>query len=187
VAHATRRPARPPKDLAAKELDQLWANLAGADAPKAHTAIWALSAHPKQAVQLFNERLQPAAPTDPKHIQKLITDLDSGTFAVREAAAKELKKLGLEAEPALRQVLTKNPSPEVRRRVESLLATPAPWVEESPEALRRLRAIQVLAHIGDTEAQLVLATLAKGAPTARATREAALLLERLAKQTTATP
>jgi WD40 repeat protein len=187
VAHVTRRPAPPAKELSAKELDQLWADLAGADAPKAHTAIWTLSARPKQAVLLLNERLQPAAPTDPKHIQKLITDLDSSTFSVREAAAKELKKLGLEAEPALRQALIKNPSLEVRRRVETLLSTPAPWVEESPEALRRLRAVQVLAHIGNIEAQQVLATLAKGAPTARATREAALILERLANQTAAPP
>ena len=55
------------------------------------------------------------------------------------------------------------------------------------EALRVLRAIEVLEQIGTPEAQNVLKTLAEGAPEVRRTREAKAACERLAKRSRALP
>jgi hypothetical protein len=68
-----------------------------------------------------------------------------------------------------------------------LLATPAPWVNDAPAALRRNRAIQVLERIVSPEARLGLETLAKGVPTARETQNAKVALERLANQSSSRP
>jgi hypothetical protein len=49
----------------------------------------------------------------------------------------------------------------------------------TPDALRQLRAIQVLEQIGSPEARQILVALAQGAPAAPATRDAAAALARL--------
>ncbi len=75
---------------------------------------------PEQAVALLKERLSAAAEPDPQRIPRLIADLDSNRFAVRQRAWEELKKLGQQAEPALQAVLKGLSSLEMRRRVELL-------------------------------------------------------------------
>jgi hypothetical protein len=52
----------------------------------------------------------------------------------------------------------------------------------SPEALRHLRAVEVLERIGNAEAREALEKLADGVPEARLTREAKLTLERMARR-----
>src|SRR5438874_3205783 len=58
---------------------------------------------------------------DEKAIKRWIGDLDSERFAVRDAAVKELAKLGNAAGAEFRRVLDGKPSAEVRRQVEMLL------------------------------------------------------------------
>ena len=111
-------------------------------------------------------------------MERLITDLDSDRFEVRDAAARELTQLGEQVEPALRRVLEGKPSPEARRRVEALLT--GPRRVRSPEGLRGLRAVQALECVGTAEARRVLEGLSRGAPEARLTREAKAALRRLA-------
>jgi WD40 repeat protein len=167
--------------LSDKELESSWNELAGADAAKAYRAIWALAAAPRQAVPWLAARLQPAAPPDAKRLARLIADLDSDEFAVREQAAGALKGLGESAGPALRRLLAGRPSAEVRRRVQQLLEDleqPANF----PERLRVLRAIEVLEHAGTAEAQRTLERLAAGMPEARVTEEAKQSLDRLVKR-----
>jgi WD40 repeat protein len=176
-------PPRPPKStLAADRLDQLWAALAGTDAVKAHAAIWTLAANPEQAVTLLSRRLRPAPPIDPQRLQALIAHLDNKQFAEREKASRELKKLGAGAEAALRAILKRPPSPEVRRRVEAILATPPPWPPQDADARRRTRAIQVLEGVGSPAAVRVLDKLAGGAGTARETDLAAAARQRLSQR-----
>jgi hypothetical protein len=163
-----RRPA-PSGPVQAKELDAAWADLASPDARKAHVAIWKLAAAPRQAVPFLSERLRPAATVPPERFQQLLADLNSNRFGQREAATKQLTDLEEQAEPALQEALKGNPSPEQRRRIESLLA--GPGVVRSPEKLRGLRAIQVLEQCHLPEARQVLEMLAKGAPEARLTQE----------------
>jgi WD40 repeat protein len=170
-------PAPVARELSGKELGALWSDL-GADARQSHRAIRALAAAPGQAVPFLAGRLRPAAALDAKRVERLITDLDSDRFEVRDAAARELTQMGEQVEPALRRVLEGKPSPEARRRVEALLT--GPRRVRSLEGLRGLRAVQALECVGTAEARRVLEGLSRGAPEARLTREAKAALRRLA-------
>jgi hypothetical protein len=169
--------------LDGKALEKLWADLSGDDAPKAYAAGWKLVAAPEKAITFMKDRLAPAVTPEPKRVRQLIADLDSDKFAVREQASKELEKLGEIVEPALRQALKGQPSPELRRRVETLLALPA--TVRSPEVLRRIRAIQVLERIGSADARHMLENVAKGAPAARESQDALAALQRLKTRSSA--
>ncbi|MGH7171594.1 MAG: WD40 repeat domain-containing protein, partial [Gemmataceae bacterium] len=159
-------------------LPRLWADLAGADAGKAFAARWTLAAAPDQALPLLRERLKPAQSADPQRLRRLLADLESDQFTVREKAQEELAKLSDLAEPALRKTLTGKPTLEVRRRVQVLLERLRGPVTR-PELLRSFRAVAVLEDIGMPKARRVLQELAKGAPEARLSREAKAALQRL--------
>jgi RNA polymerase sigma factor (sigma-70 family) len=168
--------------LAPKDLDRLWTTLAGDNAAQAYQAIGTLVVAPEQAVALVKERLRPVLEPNVQQINAWVTDLDSDQFAVREKATEELEQLGKRAEAALRKKLAAKPSVEVRQRIEQLLSK----VEElTPESFRALRAVEVLEHIGSSEAKKVLETLATGAEGFRLTREATASLERLNKRVVA--
>src|SRR5262249_9429641 len=118
------RPARPAQELAAKDLEALWADLAGDDAARAYAAVGKLAASPEQAGTLLRQHLPPApsaGAAQQKQIARLVAQLDDNNFGVREKASEELEKMGGAAEFALRQALEGEPSVEVRRRVEKLL------------------------------------------------------------------
>jgi RNA polymerase sigma factor (sigma-70 family) len=168
-----------PEAAAAKPLQTLWADLAGADARQAYRAVHGLAAARAPAVAYLKEHMQPVPEVEPGRVARLLAELDGNEFAVREAAAKELAALGERVEPALRQALKEKPSAEVRRRVEALLA--ALKGVPPPNTLRALRAVWVLERVGTPEARQLLGALAKGAPAARQTAEAKAVLDRLDK------
>jgi hypothetical protein len=166
----------------AQEMERLWDDLAGRDAARAYGAVWALTAAPERAVPFLKERLR-ADSGDARRIRRLIADLDDRRFAVREAASRDLARLGPAAAPALRDALRDTPSPEVQKRITTLLAGVAevgPLVR-STEELRAVRAVQALEYIGTAGARDVLRTLAAGAPGARVTDDARASLERLSR------
>jgi WD40 repeat protein len=167
------------KELDAEMLDQLWVALAGSDAAKAHAAMWTLTAHAEAAIVLLQRNLRATSPVDPQRLRMLIADLDHAQFAQRQKASEELKKLGAAAEESLRDTLKRSPSLEARRSMEAILATPPPWPPQEADALRRMRAIQVLERIGSAAAGQILEKLARGAPTARETQLAASARNRL--------
>jgi WD40 repeat protein len=162
-----------------RNMETLWADLAGDDASRAYRAGWLMAEEPGRSIPLLKEKLQPVILKDAPRIQRLIADLDSDEFAVRDRAYKDLAEFGAGAEPALRQVLDTKPSLEVRRRVERLVAQLSGW---SREKLRGWRALAVLECIGTREAREVLKSLAKGEPEALLTKEAKTSLERLVKR-----
>src|SRR5439155_24018408 len=59
---------------------------------------------------------------DEKEVTKLIAELDSNQFTVRQKALAELEKLGQRAETMLRQKRSAKPSLEVAKRIDELLA-----------------------------------------------------------------
>jgi RNA polymerase sigma factor (sigma-70 family) len=162
---------------AAKDLPSLWADLAGDDAPKVYRAVYDLASD--AGVAYLKEHLQPVREVEPRHVQRLLADLDGEEFATRERAAKELTALGERVEPALRGAMKESPSAEVRNRAEELLA--AIKGVASRETLRELRAVWALERAGTPAARQLLGELAKGLPSARQTVRARAALERLNK------
>ena len=121
--------------------------------------------------------------------QWLVRDLDANRFAVRQAASRKLRALGLDAAPALCQALHDQPSLELRARVQDILAalpTRGRLVLGS-RALREARALQVLEAIGSAEARRALGALAEGAAGPLLAQEAKASLERLARRLPSSP
>jgi hypothetical protein len=175
------RRARPSRgQVGPKDLERWWADLAGPGGPNVHQAIWSLAAVPDQSVPLLRDRVRPAPASQRERIERLIADLDSDDFDVRQRASRELEGRAADAEPALLRALARGPSAEVRRRIEALLELPrgAP----PSEGLRPLRAVQVLERAASAEARQVLRDLARGEPDAPVTVEARAALARLARQ-----
>jgi hypothetical protein len=143
--------------------EALWEALSGEDSAAAYRAIRALANRPATAT-LLRDRLKGIAATDtfndePKRVAKLIDDLGSDAFAVREQASKDLRNLGQSIIPALRKAIDGTDNLEAKRRLQRLLdaAGKAP----SPELLRVGRALEALELMSAPEAQEALKTLEK--------------------------
>ncbi len=165
--------------LSAAEINARWNDLLG-DAPRAYRAVRKLAASPTPVVEFLRGRIKATAPADEKRIARLIAELDSDEFAVRQKAVTELENLGDLAAPACREALAGRPSLEVRRRLDRLRKKQfAEARKPSAERVRQLRALEVLELAGSTEARQLLATLAKGAAGSWLTEEAQAALARL--------
>jgi WD40 repeat protein len=184
VSDLVDRREEPPAALGAERLAALWNGLASDEAAKAYRAIQDLIAAPKQSVPFLTRRVQPQATITDERITQLIAELDNERFEKREEAAAELASLEKRAELLLRKTLANGPSPEVRRRIESLLGKLQGPVTFAP-TLRLVRTIEVLELAGTPEARQFLQKLATGAPDARLTRDAKAALERLQRMATA--
>ncbi|OWK35659.1 sigma-70 family RNA polymerase sigma factor [Fimbriiglobus ruber] len=170
-----------PAELAAREREELWAELASDGAARAQRSLWALAADPLGTVPFLAKQLQATVKrVEPEVIAKHIRDLDDQVFTTREKAYSELKLLGEIAEPALRAALKDAASPEVQRRIEDLLlALDAHNKNPSGLSLRGVRAVEVLEQIGTPDARKILKDLAAGAAGSSVTRDTRAALERL--------
>jgi RNA polymerase sigma factor (sigma-70 family) len=169
-----------PRPLAAEALKAFWADLASQDAERAHRAIGALTGAPQRSLPFLDAQIRSSTLADAPRVKRLILDLGSAKFAVREQATRELERLGETSEPALRKTLAARPAAEARRRVESLLAGEGGIIRSS-EALRVARAVEALDHVGSSEARKVLEALARDLPDTWAAQQAALSLGRWEK------
>jgi hypothetical protein len=166
------------------DIQDLWSALADNDAANAYQAIWRLAATPSRTVTFLREHLHPVGRTDGKTVERLIADLDSPVYRVRQKATQQLSNFGPLAAPALRKALTSQRSPEVQRRLQQVInLLDQPEALLSAEQLQALRAAEVLEMLGTPEARQLLETLANGAPEAALTQEAKASAERLAKRT----
>ena len=162
--------------LSSADLDTLWKTLDGTDGRKAEEVLRTLAARPAKAVPFLKEHVKPVAgaKADPARIQKLIADLDAPRYAVREAAMRELERIGGLARTAVEEALKKpTATPEVRERLEKLVdAVNKP--DTGAEWVRPLRAVEALERIGTPEAVAHLKALAAGgdAPPTRGAKEA---------------
>lgn len=143
-------PARP------AALTTLWDDLAK-DAATAHKAIAQLVVA-DGAVAFLGTRLQPVDKPSPAQLQTWITELGSDTFVTRDAADKNLRRVGGWFEEGLRRARDAAKDLEVRRRLDAILKH-VERVEDRPDDLRRLRGIEVLERIGTAEARKILAAL----------------------------
>jgi WD40 repeat protein len=167
-----------PARLTAEDLQALWGDLA-AEAVKADRAIWLLARAPRQSLPFLEARLKPVAPPDMQIVAKLLRELDSDQFANRDRADKALEKMGEAVEGALREALDRNPTLEVRLRLERILNQD----KEGKEVIRRLRATETVEHIGTSQARELLGSIAKGTPNPRVAKAAAAARRRITTQT----
>jgi hypothetical protein len=162
-----------------------WTDLAGADAVRGYSAVWLLAGDSQQALQLL-KRLRGIEPAPAEQTRKLLADLDSDEFSVRQEAIRKLQELGERAEPALAQALKANPPLETKRRVEKLMEALKGSDALSGEPLRAIRGVQVLEAIGTAQARSLLEALAGGVPNARLTCAARDALQRLKQRAAGT-
>ncbi len=156
----------------ARELEALWEDLTAVDPVRGYRATWALTGTPT-AASLLEGRVRPIPIVTDVRLKALLAELDGDEFRTREQATAELGRLAELAAPAMREILRRSPSPEVRRRVEGLLA----GLETGEYVLAR--ALEVLERLGTQEARRVLEAMAGGAPGARLTQGARAALERM--------
>jgi hypothetical protein len=142
-----------PPPLSEEELHALWIDL-GASRPPRHSMRWQTAA-PQSVVPFLKQRLKPALPREGR-VARLLDDLDSDEFAVREKASRELARMGQRVESVLRVALGEKPSAEKRRRVQALLkALPRPQRPRhgiAPEERRLLCVAILLDRIGTADA-----------------------------------
>jgi RNA polymerase sigma factor (sigma-70 family) len=140
-----------------------WADLASPDAATAYAAVWRIAdAADDVSLLLLKKHLRPITATETERIARLIADLDSNQFRVRDRAFKELSDLGHAARPALRAALAKKPSAESASRLEQLLSKPV-GPPSAGESLRTWRALAALEAKGTPAAAAFLKELAAGA------------------------
>jgi WD domain, G-beta repeat len=168
--------------ITADTLASMWNDLASTDAAKGYRAMATVMGHAESALPYLKERIKPAKATvDAATIERLIADLASEQFAVRDKAAKELSMLGDLAEVPLRSALEKKSTLEVRQRLQKLLGVlEAARANPPPEMLRLLRAVEAVESVGDKAARELLRTWADGVPGAVLTVEARAALVHLA-------
>ena len=160
-------PPKQARKLSARELNDLFTDLASDDGPRGYRATRMLAAGGNKTVAFLSDILQRLVKgAEAKRIAGLITQLEKSEFALRQQAQQKLAELGEFAEPALQQALQEKPSLEFRRRAEKLIA------QMGSTRWRLLRAVEVLEMIGTLEARRTLAMIAQGPPHAALTREA---------------
>jgi hypothetical protein len=163
--------------LSAAQLDDLWKALEAPDAKKAEAALRTLAARPADALPFLKAHVKPiqVEKPDPAKIDKMIGDLDSARYQVREAAMRDLERLGVLAYGPVKEALKKPTlTPEVRERLEKL-ADAVNKPDANAEWLPALRALEALERIGTPDAVAYLKELAAGgeAPPTRVAKEAA--------------
>jgi hypothetical protein len=168
--------ARPLTDLA---LDKLLTDLASEDGHVMYRALWTLSALPTETTTFLKARLASRRRDPQERLRQLVIDLDAADFERREAASRELGRLGMAAEATLKRAMAETKSGEVRSRVVSLLQSLQNRKFKDIGLLLDRRIVWVLERIGSQDARTILHELAKTDSTYSAAEEARIALERL--------
>src|SRR5262249_57464734 len=79
---------------------------------------------PARSLPMLEKRLTSSRPgvVSPTTLQRMVADLDSDEFEVREKATEELDRAGQQAQAALARLVSNPPSLEAKRRAQRLLA-----------------------------------------------------------------
>ncbi len=166
------------RPAAGKKPADAFADLRADDGPTVYRAVWSLANDPEAPARLRSQLPPAQVNADPRRVARLIADVDSSDFDVRDAAQRELAALGEGARPALTAALKEPPSLEASRRLHKLLdALETP----GPNELRVLRAVQAMALSGTPAARQLLREWADGTPGLRLTDAARAALARLGR------
>jgi WD40 repeat protein len=139
--------------------EAVWADLASNDAAAAFRSMRQLAVEPGQTTGWLRFAIRAAPPDD--RIARWIGQLDAPRYPTREAAQRELARLGHAARSALLAASRTELSAECRRRVEALLeGTRGP--DLSVDGIRIGRAVEVVERLGTPESVELLREWAGG-------------------------
>jgi hypothetical protein len=179
VIYSSRLELQPDKlEINAAEISKLWEDLQTNNSDTAEMLMWRLAGGGDSTVEFFRRHFMPIEKPDFKQIGTLIEQLDHDDFKIRDRASKELSKIGATAEDALVRA-SKSTSAEVRNRARLLLADIKNDQSSDPSIRRELRAVVVLARIGNPQAIEYLEELARSDEPSLRRRQARVALERL--------
>lgn len=154
-------PALPRAALTNEQLKQFWSVLSENDARRADAAMWTLVSAEGTSRFLQSTLVTKPVEVNEAVVEKLVVDLDSDEFIVREAAERELQIYGAAIAERLEKELADTESAEVRVRVVRLLkrisGTPGGL---SPQQLQAARGIHALACLGTPAAMDALKAVA---------------------------
>ena len=155
---------KPAKPLTDAERTAHWRNLTEVDTVKATTALRALLASAADSVAFLRKEAEAKATDEQtRRIDKLIAELDSDEFSVREAATAELKRIGTPTVAALEMAVKTTTSPEVQYRASAILRGIVGRVGTTPTAaIRAARAARILEQAYTAEADQLLEEMARG-------------------------
>src|SRR5204863_1733102 len=135
---------------ASDSAEALWSALGSNDVRAAYFAMQDLSAMGSEGIAMLQQRLQELVKSQaldvPQQITLLIRELDHDDFNRRDRASAQLAEFGTLATQSLREALEKDPTPEARQRLTTLLAAPA-QPQPQPERMQALRTIEILERI----------------------------------------
>jgi WD40 repeat protein len=151
-------------EMQAEEFLKVWEDLGSADPKRAQESVWRLTDNQAETVLQVKNVLRPVDFKDAECFDQLIAELDNEKYNRRELATKRLCGMGVLAEPALQQALEREPSEEMKARINKVLKLlPGNGIGDA-DTLRKLRAVWILYRIGTVEAWQVLEGFAQGAP-----------------------
>jgi WD40 repeat protein len=161
-------------------LAEWWDQLGDPDPKKAAGPLAALARGGENSAAFLRRRLADAPPVPADRVEKWVAELNSDTTAVRDAATRELEKVGGLAEPALRRALAAGPPAAAGDRMRQLLSPLlAPADRPPPDGLRVARGLDALEMAGDDPAREALRGLAADASDPRVRSGAAAAVLRL--------
>jgi HEAT repeat protein len=120
IAAIERAPSRP--DEAA--YTAWWTDLAGDDADKSVSAVWAFALAGEEGIAFLAKQpgyAEDKPETEAGRVGQLVKDLDDNQFRVREQASEKLMAMLPDVVPDLREALKTTTSKEVETRLEALL------------------------------------------------------------------
>lgn len=167
VERMVNRPLPAVEKPSKEDLIRWWTDLRDANPGVAYKAVWRFAAVQEQTLPCLADSLRPIKPLEANAVARMIADLESDQFPVRQKASRELERLGETVKEALRKERQRSISLEKATRIDRLLAKPP-----GPEQWRATRALAVLEQIGGSQARKILAGLAAGAAEASLTQEA---------------
>jgi hypothetical protein len=154
-----------PKPLAAGRLRQLWLDLGSPDPIVADSAVWALVAGREDAMPYLVKTVtmpdKKPTPVDAAKVTPLLEQLGHDRQAIREAATKDLLKLGDGVLPHLRTALAAADG-EARARIQAVLDRRDTQAPPDEHRLRRCRTI--LRAVDTAEARELLDKIEKALP-----------------------
>jgi WD40 repeat protein len=146
-------------NLALARRKALWEDMKDEDAKKAFQALKELAGD-KESVTFIRDQVKLVNTEDMARIDGWIIDLNSDNFATRQKATTELRRLGAAAGSKLAIVLKDQPGLEMAGRVKNLLAVLKQQTLEM-EAVRTLRAVEMLERVASAEARQMLDAVAQ--------------------------